>query len=205
MPGDDATDPLDAILETAPCPPETAEDGVRKLRARNALVTSNLGLVHHHARRFAGRGVDHDDLVQVAAFGLMRAAELHDPARGAFGMYATIWIKSAMREAVERARAGVSAGPPVEAEDVVDPGAVDPLEALADAERAARVRAAVAALPGRHRVVVEGRYGLDGGPPLTLVEVAARLGVSKQRAHALEGAALATLRGLLGRHGAGLA
>ncbi len=109
MPAGDATDPLDAILETAPCPPETAEDGVRKLRARNALVTSNLGLVHHHARRFAGRGVDHDDLVQVAAFGLMRAAELHDPARGAFGMYATIWIKSAMGEAVKRARSGVSA------------------------------------------------------------------------------------------------
>lgn len=195
---DDATDPLDAILETVPCPPETAEDGVRKLRARNALVTSNLGLVHHHARRFAGRGVDHDDLVQVAAFGLMRAAELHDPARGAFGMYATIWIKSAMGEAVRRARAE----PPVEVEaEVEDPGAVDPAAGLAEAE----LSAAVGRLPARHRAVVVGRFGLDGGHPLTLAEVAARLGVSRQRVHALEGAALATLRGLLGRHGAGLA
>ena len=195
----DATDPLDAILETAPCPPETAEDGVRELRARNALVTSNLGLVHHHARRFAGRGVDHDDLVQVAAFGLMRAAELHDPARGAFGMYATIWIKSAMREAVGRARAGVSTGGTVEVEvEVEDPGAVDPLEALADAERAARVRAAVAALRASHRGVVEARFGLGDGRPRTLAETADLFGVSKQRIHQVEGSALATLRAVLG-------
>ena len=202
MPGDDATDPLDAILAAPPGSADEAGARAQRLRLRNQRVEANLPLVLYYAGRFAGRGVATEDLIQLGSIALIRAVELHDPSRGELGMYAGIWVRSAMRQSVEHGRVEGPVEPP---DDVPDPGAVDPPAGLAEAELSAAIRAAVGRLPGRHRVVVEGRYGLDGGPPLTLVEVAARLGVSKQRAHALEGAALATLRGLLGRHGAGLA
>jgi len=57
---------------------------------RDRLVTENLGLAHHLARRFANRGESHDDLVQAASLALIRAAERFDPGRGvAFSTFAT--------------------------------------------------------------------------------------------------------------------
>ena len=42
--------------------------------ALSKLVEDNMGLVRHAARRFIGRGVEYDDLVQIGAIGLLRAA-----------------------------------------------------------------------------------------------------------------------------------
>eukprot|EP00978_Attheya_sp_CCMP212_P020200 scaffold57525_cov63-Attheya_sp.AAC.7 len=67
--------------------------------AKQKLVTANMGLVHavvksascHHKRRM---GISQEELVQEGSLGLIRAAELFDPARGLrFSTYATIWIK----------------------------------------------------------------------------------------------------------------
>ena len=52
--------------------PLTAADEARLARriergdlaAKDELVTANLGLVHALARRYGGRGVPHEDLVQ---------------------------------------------------------------------------------------------------------------------------------------------
>jgi RNA polymerase sigma factor (sigma-70 family) len=52
----------------------------------------------------------------------------------------------------------------------------------------------LAALPERARRVLVLRFGLDSGTPRTLEEVAAVLGVSRERARQLEVRALATLR-----------
>ena len=42
--------------------------------ALDQLVSDNMGLVRHCASRFLGRGVDYEDLVQIGAMGLLRAA-----------------------------------------------------------------------------------------------------------------------------------
>lgn len=42
--------------------------------ALDELVKDNMGLVRHCASRFLGRGVEYDDLVQIGAMGLLRAA-----------------------------------------------------------------------------------------------------------------------------------
>jgi RNA polymerase primary sigma factor len=62
------------------------------------LLTSNLRLVAHNARRYARR--NHHvatqllDLIQGGTFGLMRAVERFDPERGyKFSTYATWWIR----------------------------------------------------------------------------------------------------------------
>lgn len=50
--------------------------------ARERLIAQYLPLVRGLARRYAGRGEQLDDLVQVGAIGLMKAIERFDPDRG---------------------------------------------------------------------------------------------------------------------------
>ncbi len=49
---------------------------------RNTIVCENMGLVHACARRFMGRGVEYDDLVQAGCVGLVKAVDGFDAARG---------------------------------------------------------------------------------------------------------------------------
>lgn len=53
------------------------------------LITENTRLVHACARRFAGRGMEYDDLYQNGCLGLVKAAKGFDPTRGLqFSTYA---------------------------------------------------------------------------------------------------------------------
>ena len=57
---------------------------------RDRVVEGHLYIAEIIARRFSGRGVDYDDLFQVAALALTRAAERFDPERGVqFASFAT--------------------------------------------------------------------------------------------------------------------
>ena len=52
------------------------------LTLRNLIVERNLRLAEGIASRFTGRGVDYEDLVQVASVALIGAIERFDPSRG---------------------------------------------------------------------------------------------------------------------------
>jgi RNA polymerase sigma factor for flagellar operon FliA len=69
----------------------------------------------------------------------------------------------------------------------------DPFQALAERERAHRIRAAISMLPAQHEAVVRLYYGSG----LRLREVGARLGVTESRASQVHREALAQLRPLL--------
>jgi len=70
--------------------------------AKQELVSSNMGLVRavvssQYARKAYYSGVPIDELIQEGSLGLIRAAELFDPAKGLrFSTYATIWIKGVL-------------------------------------------------------------------------------------------------------------
>lgn len=65
-------------------------DDPRRDDVRDRLVRLHLPLVEHLARRFRNRGEPHDDLVQVATIGLIKAVDRYDPDRGVeFSTYAT--------------------------------------------------------------------------------------------------------------------
>lgn len=62
----------------------------RRKALRDELVTMNLPLVEHLARRFRERGETHEDLVQVGTVGLIKAVDRFDTSRGVeFSTYAT--------------------------------------------------------------------------------------------------------------------
>lgn len=49
-------------------------------QAENMMVEQNMGLVHSIARRFAGRGYESEDLIQIGAIGLIKAVQKFNPA-----------------------------------------------------------------------------------------------------------------------------
>ncbi|MCK4414039.1 MAG: sigma-70 family RNA polymerase sigma factor [Candidatus Eisenbacteria sp.] len=71
------------------------------MRARERMVRSNLRLVVSLARRFTGRGVDLEDLIEDGNLGLITAVERFDPERGfRFSTYAAWWIRQAIATGV---------------------------------------------------------------------------------------------------------
>ncbi len=62
------------------------------------LVESHLGLADHLARRYRGRGVDRDDLDQVARLALVKAARSYRPERGAFAPYASATVQGELKK-----------------------------------------------------------------------------------------------------------
>jgi RNA polymerase primary sigma factor len=74
-----------------------------------------------------------------------------------------------------------------------DPSAEDPAEVVARDDARHRLAQALAALPERERTVLVERSGFDG-EPRSLTAIGKDLGISRERARQLEGAALKELR-----------
>lgn len=69
--------------------------------AREALVNSNVRLVASVARRYMGRGLSLEDMMQEGIVGLLRAIDKFDYLRGCrFSTYATHWIRQAICRAI---------------------------------------------------------------------------------------------------------
>lgn len=66
---------------------------------REQLVSLHMPLAEQVARRFGNRGEPHDDLVQVATIGLIKALDRYDPGRGSeFASFATPTIEGEIKQ-----------------------------------------------------------------------------------------------------------
>jgi RNA polymerase primary sigma factor len=78
----------------------------KMVRAREAMITANLRLVVHIAKKFSNTGLAFTDLIQEGNLGLLRAVDKFDWRRGnRFSTYAYWWIKQAIdRGIADKAR-----------------------------------------------------------------------------------------------------
>ncbi len=169
----------------------------------DALVRQWSGLVEHVARKLRSLGlldqVDPDDVRSEGGEALWRCAALWDVTRvdpttgkaAAFITYAYVAIRRRlMRLAAQDVRRRAACRPLTEVDLAqLACAANDPPEELP-----AEVRHTLATLRRREKLVVNLRFGLDGGGTHTLNQIAERMGVSREWVRVLEGRALARLR-----------
>jgi len=70
------------------------------VQQRARFVEQMTPWLRRWARRYQGRGVDSDDLLQDAVLGLLRAIERFDPDRGPFLLWARLWVRQALQQAL---------------------------------------------------------------------------------------------------------
>ncbi len=71
----------------------------RDIELRNRLVNSHLYIAEILSRRFINRGIEYDDIFQIACMGLIYAVERFDPNRGVkFATFATPTIMGEIRK-----------------------------------------------------------------------------------------------------------
>src|SRR5260370_25087035 len=78
-------------------------------RAQEQLLVHNLSLVISVARKFMGRGVRLEDLVQEGNYGLLKAIEHFDPEkRNRFSTYPARWIRACITRCLQHGPAAAS-------------------------------------------------------------------------------------------------
>ena len=173
--------------------------------AREKLIRHNLRLVAHIVKKYYALPGDQDDLVSIGTIGLVKAVDTFDSTRKArFSTYASRCIENEIRMQFRRDRktgGTISLQETLEADggsaltlaDVLQDGFCmeDACEKQDDARRA---RQLLDSLPARERQIILLRYGLAGQPPLTQLEVAGLLNISRSYVSRLETHALDLLR-----------
>ena len=174
--------------------------------AREKLIRHNLRLVAHITKKYYAQPCDQDDLISIGTIGLMKAVDTFDSTRRArFSTYASRCIENELRMHFRRLRRG---GTTVSLQETLEAGKEDSALTLADVlqdgfcmeescerqEDAQRLRRLIEGLPARERKLLLLRYGLAGQPPLTQLETAKLLQISRSYVSRLETHALELLR-----------
>lgn len=161
-------------------------------QAREKLITHNLRLVSHIARKYLVPGYGQDDLISIGVIGLIKAVNSYKPGSGtALGTYAARCIENEILmtlRASRKRRSDVSLSDPIgtdgEGNDITfqdilgtDPDALE--EEVIRRVTLERVHSVLHALPARERMVLELRYGLTDGVVHPQHEIAKMLGISR--------------------------
>lgn len=178
--------------------------------ARQELISHNLRLVSHIARKYSVPGYGADDLISIGVIGLIKAVNSFKPESGAqLGTYAARCIENEILMTLRASRkyqGDVSLEDPVGADaegneitfqDILgtEPDALE--EEVISRVTLDKVQRMLAQLPDRERVVLELRYGLADGCMHPQHEIAERLGISRSYCSRVEKHAIALLRDLL--------
>lgn len=180
--------------------------------ARKELITHNLRLVSHIARKYQVPGYGADDLISIGVIGLIKAVNSFKPTSGtALGTYAARCIENEILMTLRSSRkrqGDVSLQDPIgtdgEGNDITfmdilgtDQDALE--ETVIRKVTFERVQRILTCLPARERLVLEMRYGLTDGVQHPQHEIADILGISRSYVSRVEKHAIQLLRDELER------
>jgi len=190
---------LDPLRPSAALMDQIEELHNASIATKNEITRANLRLVVSIIKRHMGPSDDFFELVSEGNLTLMRAVEKFDFARGnKFGTYASWAIRRTLARSIpneyrhrNRYRTGHDEAL-VTAEDVRS----DPSDRQScELERKGQVEEILDRLDPRERNVIVHRFGLlSGHEPLTLKEVGAMMGVTKERVRQIEARAINKLQ-----------
>jgi len=166
---------------------------------KNQIIRANLRLVVSIAKRHVGPGLNFFELVSDGNVSLMRAAEKFDFARGnKFSTYATWAIMKNYARTIpdnHRYRDRFRTSQAERFTTAEDERADQVEQEHAQVQREAQVQKILDRLDDREQNIIVRRFGLRRGQePLTLKQVGAELGVTKERIRQIEARALDKLR-----------
>jgi RNA polymerase sigma factor (sigma-70 family) len=72
-----------------------------KNKAQEELLLLYEGLIVSIVKKYLGRGIDFDDLIQAGKLGLLHAAEKFDPSKSKFSTYSTNWVRQYCLRTIE--------------------------------------------------------------------------------------------------------
>ena len=194
-----------------PLTPEEEADAIARLpqdeAARSRLIEHNLRLVVYIARRFESTGVGLEDLVSIGALGLVKAINTFRADKNIkLATYASRCIENEILMYIRKRsalRSEVSIDEPLNVDwdgnelllsDVLCSEEDSVGFELEQEEERRTLRAAVARLAPRERLIIELRFGFNGKQELTQKEVADLLGISQSYISRLEKKIIAELR-----------
>ena len=176
---------------------EKMEQGDAK--AREKLISHNLRLVAHIAKKYAGGQTDSDDLLSIGTIGLIKAVSSFSFRKGTrFATFAAKCIENEILmyfRSLKKTAGDVSINDPIDSDKDGNPLTL--LDVVADEGNIAdlidekmegeKLRTLVATrLEPRERIIVRLRYGLDGDAPLTQREIAKKLNISRSYVSRIE-------------------
>ena len=175
--------------------------------ARQTLITHNLRLVSHIARKYTVPGYGPDDLISIGVIGLIKAVNSFKPQSGtALGTYAARCIENEILmtlRASRKYRGDVSLQDSVGADgegnditymDILGTDPDDLENAVIRRVTLEKVHQVLSSLPPRERLVLELRYGITDGKQHPQHEVAEVLGISRSYVSRVEKKAIGLLR-----------
>lgn len=184
------------------------QGGAARTQARDTLIRHNLRLVAHIAKKYFSAAGSQEDMVSIGCIGLIKAVDTYDACRARkFSSYASRCIENELRMELRRRRregatvslqeplegGGDANGAPLTLADTLQDDA-DMTQECENRSEWAQLRRDVQALPPRERRVLELRYGLGGGAPLTQQQTAEQLKISRSYVSRLEKRALTALQ-----------
>lgn len=203
--------------ETLPPPlsPEDEADVISRLEedgdARRVLIEHNLRLVVYIARKFESTGVGIEDLISIGTIGLIKAVNTYRSDKNIkLATYASRCIENEILMFIRKNashRGDISIDEPLNTDwdgnelllsDILGSESDSVSMGLEKDEDERILRAAVADLDERERLIISMRYGLNGHKERTQKEVADRLGISQSYISRLEKKIISRLKDSIG-------
>ncbi len=174
--------------------------------ARDLLIRHNLRLVAHVVKKYYAKNCEHDDLISIGTIGLIKSINSFNPEKGArFSTYAARCIEN---EVLMHFRGQKKDKNVVYIYDSLDSEGnknaltlndvmADTFDMEADCENKEDIKklyAFIKTLDSRSREIVVMRYGLCGKKPMTQMQVAKHLDISRSYVSRIEKKAIEKIR-----------